>query len=132
MLRARVGTVAVAIKRVRPCLAQFGVSHLGFTPRVVRLPQVGLKDGARPPGAAAVILPAVLANDLVEVRPELLQGAPSGNGFLYRTSHIGQQVAPGRSGHDESPVVLCGINIAPGAGREISFTLEVVDLLLKR
>ena len=132
MLWSRVSAVAVAVQSEWPTLAQLRVSHLSFPTCVVGLPQVGFVNHAGTPATTAVVFPAVLIDDLVEVSAELLQGETAGDGLLDSTAHIRKQRLLGGARDHERPVMLDVVNIRPGASGDIGLASEIVDLFLER
>ncbi|MDF5902833.1 hypothetical protein P4152_11810 [Pseudomonas aeruginosa] len=121
----------MAIEAIGSTLAQQGVGHLRFAAGVVALAQIGVEDHPRPPAALAVVLPAVFGDDLVEVLAELLQGLAALDGALHRAAQVGQQGAFGGAGYDEGPVVLCRVEVGPGAGGQVDLVPEEGDLLFE-
>ncbi|MNN85295.1 hypothetical protein D3C81_2025650 [compost metagenome] len=71
-------------------------------------------------------------DDLIETLAEGLKRLALLDGGLHGAAQIGQQQALGSAGNDEGPVMLDGVDIRPGAGRQADLALEEVDLFLER
>lgn len=90
---------------------------------------VGVEDHAAAPAARAVVAPAVLLDDAIEVLSEGVQRLAALNRLGDGVVEVGNQLVSHRAGDGEACRVLLLPEIGPGRGRDVGFRLEEVDRL---
>ena len=93
--------------------------------------QVGFVDDLAAPVAAAVVVPAMLGHDAVEVLAEVFQRGAARDGFIHGSPKVRDDGVAVGPGHHKRPVMLLGVDVRPTGRGQIEFAPEELGLFLE-